>query len=95
MYILLPNFHFTIDFISLLGPNQVQSFLTEHGEPGVQHIGLHTEKMLSVVSTLKQRGVRFIIPPKTYYSEVSDGNVVFVDHPSCFRLKYLQLAIVF
>lgn len=55
----------------LSGPNQVQTFLTEHGGPGIQHIGLHTSNITEAVATLKDNGVTFINPPSTYYSEVS------------------------
>lgn len=52
------------------GPNQVETFLTEHGGPGIQHIGLHTSNITEAVTTLKDNGVAFIDPPSTYYSEV-------------------------
>ncbi|OWF50988.1 4-hydroxyphenylpyruvate dioxygenase-like protein [Mizuhopecten yessoensis] len=52
------------------GPNQVATFLTEHGGPGIQHIGLHTPDIVTTVSTLMARGVEFAEPPYTYYTEV-------------------------
>ena len=52
------------------GPNQVETFLTEHGGPGIQHIGLHTSNITEAVTTLKDNGVTFIDPPSAYYSEV-------------------------
>ncbi|KAL3864295.1 hypothetical protein ACJMK2_005989 [Sinanodonta woodiana] len=52
------------------GPNQVDTFLHEHGGPGVQHIGLHTPNIVHAVSTLKERGVDFAEPPYTYYTQV-------------------------
>ena len=52
------------------GPNQVETFLTEHGGPGIQHIGLHTSNITEAVATLKDNGVTFIDPPSAYYSEV-------------------------
>jgi len=60
-------------FIALIffpGPNQVETFLTEHGGPGIQHIGLHTSNIADAVATLKDNGVAFIDPPSAYYSEV-------------------------
>ena len=59
-----------------LGPNQVQTFLTEHGGPGIQHIGLHTPDITQAVAALKENGVAFIDPPAAYYSEVCCTNVV-------------------
>ncbi|XP_033757484.1 4-hydroxyphenylpyruvate dioxygenase-like protein [Pecten maximus] len=52
------------------GPNQVATFLTEHGGPGIQHIGLHTPDIVTTVSTLMRRGVDFAEPPYTYYTEI-------------------------
>ena len=52
------------------GPNQVETFLKEHGGPGIQHIGLHTSNITEAVATLKNNGVAFIDPPTAYYSEV-------------------------
>ncbi|XP_069138930.1 4-hydroxyphenylpyruvate dioxygenase-like protein [Argopecten irradians] len=52
------------------GPNQVATFLREHGGPGIQHIGLHTPDIVTTVSTLMSRGVDFAEPPYTYYTEI-------------------------
>ena len=52
------------------GPNQVDTFLSEHGGPGIQHIGLYSPDLVPTVSTLRKSGVEFINPPKAYYSEV-------------------------
>lgn len=52
------------------GPNQVSNFLCEHGGPGVQHIGLHSNDIINCIGTLKKRQVDFMTPPNTYYSEV-------------------------
>lgn len=52
------------------GPNQVDTFLYDHGGPGIQHIGLHTDDIISTVSRLKDSGVQFAEPPYTYYTEV-------------------------
>lgn len=57
-------------FLIFAGPNQVQTFLTEHGGPGIQHIGLHTPNITEAVAALKESGVKFIDPPSAYYSEV-------------------------
>ena len=65
--------HLLIPLIFFSGPNQVDTFLTEHGGPGIQHIGLHTSNITEAVATLKDNGVAFIDPPSTYYSEVCYG----------------------
>ena len=54
----------------------MQTFLTEHGGPGIQHIGLHTPDITQAVAALKENGVAFIDPPAAYYSEVCCTNVV-------------------
>ena len=64
----LHYYQFYVLFVS--GPNQVQTFLTEHGGPGIQHIGLHTPNITEAVASLKDSGVKFIDPPAAYYSEV-------------------------
>lgn len=66
----LPYTYFKKCFFHKLGPNQVSTFLSEHGGPGVQHIGLHTNDIINCIQTLKEREVKFITPPSAYYSEV-------------------------
>ena len=52
------------------GLNQVETFLEEHGCPGIQHIGLHTPDITRAVSMLKRQGVHLINPPDAYYTQV-------------------------
>nr|XP_054766066.1 4-hydroxyphenylpyruvate dioxygenase-like protein [Lytechinus pictus] len=52
------------------GPNQVETFIQQHGGPGVQHIGLYTPDIEYTVALLKERGLDFMVPPSTYYTEV-------------------------
>ncbi|CAH1783246.1 unnamed protein product [Owenia fusiformis] len=52
------------------GTNQLTTFLEEHGGPGVQHIGFLTNDITGTVSVLQKRGVDFLHPPHTYYSEI-------------------------
>ena len=72
-----------IYFVLASGPNQVQTFLTEHGGPGIQHIGLHTSNITEAVAALKDNGVKFIDPPAAYYSEVCHRG--FLPCSSCFK----------
>ncbi|KAJ8316815.1 hypothetical protein KUTeg_004719, partial [Tegillarca granosa] len=51
------------------GPNQVDTFLNEHGGPGIQHVALYTNKMVDTVAALQKNGVEFVEPPYTYYTE--------------------------
>lgn len=49
------------------GKSQIQEFLDLHKGPGVQHIALMTPDIISTVGELKERGVRFLNVPDTYY----------------------------
>ena len=60
-------------FMTLSGANQVDVFLNNHGGEGVQHVGLHTNNIISAVSQLQGNGVRFNEVPYTYYTEVAWG----------------------
>uniref|UniRef100_A0A8B9CKJ0 4-hydroxyphenylpyruvate dioxygenase n=1 Tax=Anser brachyrhynchus TaxID=132585 RepID=A0A8B9CKJ0_9AVES len=51
-------------------PNQVDTFLAQHGGAGIQHVGLRTPDIVSATRALGQAGVRFFTPPATYYSQV-------------------------
>lgn len=60
-----------IDFYCVFIANtQIESFISEHGSPGIQHVGLHTENMVDTVRELTKLGVKFRHPPPTYYTEV-------------------------
>lgn len=50
--------------------SQIEEYLDFNGGPGVQHIAFQTNDILGVVERLRQRGVRFLRVPKTYYDEV-------------------------
>lgn len=52
------------------GRNQVDTFLEQHGGPGIQHIGLFTQDIVSTVHTMANAGVQFFCPPAAYYTEV-------------------------
>jgi 4-hydroxyphenylpyruvate dioxygenase len=50
--------------------SQIQEYLEFHRGPGVQHIAMATDDIISTVEALRSRGVRFLRVPKTYYDEV-------------------------
>ncbi|CAL8305739.1 unnamed protein product [Boreogadus saida] len=52
------------------GSNQLDTFLTQHGGPGIQHIGLYTDDIVSTAHAMAEAGVQFFSPPPTYYTEV-------------------------
>lgn len=52
------------------GQSQIQEFLDRHRGPGVQHIALMTPNILSTVAQLRQRGLKFLDVPDTYYDDL-------------------------
>lgn len=52
------------------GKSQIQEFLDVHKGPGVQHIALMTPDIISTVGELRERDVRFLKVPQTYYQDI-------------------------
>jgi 4-hydroxyphenylpyruvate dioxygenase len=50
--------------------SQIEEYLDFYRSPGVQHIAMATDHIVSSVDALRQRGVRFIRVPATYYQEL-------------------------
>jgi 4-hydroxyphenylpyruvate dioxygenase len=53
-----------------LKKSQIQEYLDCYGSPGVQHIALRTDDIVSTVAAMRQRGVRFLTVPDTYYDDL-------------------------
>jgi 4-hydroxyphenylpyruvate dioxygenase len=49
--------------------SQIEEYLDWYGGPGVQHIALRTEDIVSTVRALRDRGVRFLRVPAEYYDD--------------------------
>jgi len=49
--------------------SQIEEFLDFYGGPGVQHIALGTDDIVTAVRSLRDRGVRFLRVPATYYED--------------------------
>ena len=49
--------------------SQIEEYLDFYRSPGVQHIAMATDDIVKSVDALRQRGVRFIRVPKTYYAD--------------------------
>jgi 4-hydroxyphenylpyruvate dioxygenase len=49
--------------------SQIQEYLEAYEGPGVQHVALRTDDIVSTVDALGIRGVRFMEVPATYYDE--------------------------
>jgi 4-hydroxyphenylpyruvate dioxygenase len=52
--------------------SQIEEYLDYYGSPGVQHIALRTSDILQSVAALRDRGVRFLDVPDTYYAEARE-----------------------
>ena len=52
--------------------SQIQEFLNEYKGSGIQHIALNTRDIISVVSDLKKKQVKFLDVPDTYYDELKN-----------------------
>jgi 4-hydroxyphenylpyruvate dioxygenase len=52
------------------GKSQIQEFLDVHKGPGVQHIALMTPDIISTVAELRERDVKFLNVPSTYYEAI-------------------------
>lgn len=48
----------------------MDTFLEQHGGPGIQHVGLFTQDIVSTANTMASAGVQFFCPPGAYYTEV-------------------------
>lgn len=52
------------------GKSQIQEFLDVHKGPGVQHIALMTPDIISTVGELRERNIKFLDVPSTYYEDI-------------------------
>jgi 4-hydroxyphenylpyruvate dioxygenase len=52
-----------------LRKSQIAEYLEAYRAPGVQHIALRTNDIVSAVDDLRANGVRFLVPPPTYYED--------------------------
>lgn len=60
--------------------SQIDEYLDFYGGPGVQHLALATDDILSTVAELQARGVEFLTVPTTYYEELQE-RVGTIDEP--------------
>ncbi len=52
--------------------SQIQEYVESYDGPGVQHIALRTDDIVATVAALRDRGVRFMRVPDTYYDEAKE-----------------------
>jgi 4-hydroxyphenylpyruvate dioxygenase len=50
--------------------SQIDEYLEFYKGPGVQHMALATDDIITTVTTLKDRGVEFLSVPTTYYDDL-------------------------
>jgi 4-hydroxyphenylpyruvate dioxygenase len=60
--------------------SQIEEYLDFYQGPGVQHIALATDDILSTVAQMQAQGVEFLTVPHTYYTELA-GRVGPIDEP--------------
>ncbi|HEV7679491.1 MAG TPA: 4-hydroxyphenylpyruvate dioxygenase [Candidatus Dormibacteraeota bacterium] len=54
-----------------LKASQIQEYLDFYHGPGVQHIALHTDDIVSTVAAMRERGVDFLSAPPAYYEDIA------------------------
>ena len=52
--------------------SQIQEYLDAYVGAGVQHVALGTRDIVTAVDSLRQRGIRFLTPPATYYEDARE-----------------------
>jgi 4-hydroxyphenylpyruvate dioxygenase len=52
--------------------SQIEEFLEYYGGPGAQHVALATTDIVRTIKELRERGVRFLATPTSYYEELPD-----------------------
>ena len=50
--------------------SQIEEYLDFYEGPGVQHIAVATDDIISTVAQLRARGIEFLPPPQAYYDEI-------------------------
>jgi 4-hydroxyphenylpyruvate dioxygenase len=73
-----------------LKKSQIQEYIEHYDGPGVQHIALRTNDIVNAVQALRDRGVRFMTVPDTYYDEAKERLAEFeLPWPELQRLNIL------
>jgi len=50
--------------------SQIEEYLDFYRAPGVQHMALATDDIITTVRMMRENGVRFLTTPKTYYEDL-------------------------
>lgn len=73
------------------GKSQIQEFLDLHKGSGVQHIALSTANIMDTVGDLRERGMKFLKIPDTYYQDLPKRKLPFKENIE--DLNRLQLLV--
>lgn len=73
------------------GKSQIQEFLDRHKGAGVQHVALSTANILDTVGDLRERGMKFLKIPSTYYQDIPKRMLPITE--SLNDLERLQLLV--
>ncbi|HEY9645050.1 MAG TPA: VOC family protein, partial [Chroococcidiopsis sp.] len=66
-----PQGHAQLPINEPISPSsQIQEFLDCNRGPGIQHVALKTDNSLRAIADLRQRGLRFLPVPPTYYGQL-------------------------
>jgi 4-hydroxyphenylpyruvate dioxygenase len=60
--------------------SQIDEYLDFYGGPGVQHLALATDDIITTVTDLRERGIEFLSAPPSYYAELQ-ARVGKIDEP--------------
>jgi 4-hydroxyphenylpyruvate dioxygenase len=60
--------------------SQIDEYLEFYRGPGVQHMALSTDDIITTVTALRDRGVEFLTVPTTYYDDLQ-ARVGRIDEP--------------
>ncbi|KAJ2159113.1 hypothetical protein GGF46_003268 [Coemansia sp. RSA 552] len=55
-----------------LRKSQIDEYIEFYGGPGIQHIAVRTNDIITAVTNMKQRGAQFLPTPKTYYDDLRE-----------------------
>ncbi|KAJ2723346.1 hypothetical protein GGI07_002699 [Coemansia sp. Benny D115] len=53
-----------------LRKSQIDEYIEFYGGPGIQHIAVRTDDIITAVGNMKKRGAEFLRTPKTYYDDL-------------------------
>lgn len=59
--------------------SQIQEFLDFHGDTGIAHLALYTDRIVDCVRFARQHSVPFISVPSTYYSQWKNNRRILYD----------------